>query len=926
MAHRLVWGRDLYKGFKLKNNDITGTAIYDIVPFQMLSLEDKTEDWVKAVADFYDIAGWRNVERKAGKIQRNYMMRAGKLNPSDYIINPELNPLSDAIGMILPKESQSPLEQFYPIAPNFVDVLRGEFLKRDNRWVIDVQDPFSKNEMFEEKKSQFEAALMQMAQLEKMQTLASMGLTEEVDPEQYQAEMQKTMQQLTEIEFKSRNFRTTGAQWADKVLKIHEKRYNLHELEPDGFESGLITDSEFWHLDLLEDDFKVELLNPKFCDYHKGPNIKYVSDGDYFLWFDFMSPGDIVNKFGRRMEEKDILKLREVHVGSTAQLIVPDQMKNLQGSYYDRTKPWAEATDLNPAMNDSLLGHTLAYNYMRTPNFDHNIQPDIFGGNSGREITGHPQMFRVMRLYWRSLRRVGWLTKIERDGTTVPPDWVDENFKVTVEPVYDNSITKEKTKNNLLYGEHIDWTWAPEWRHVIKVAANGKHSFWLDKKNNYDSIYIDGGPVKFQFRGMSNPFDSLPPVEGCVFSHINTEPHGFIDRVRSMQILYNICMNQVPKKFLEDKGMKIAIDKRSYSTNNTDAADGMDPREAYEAKLDESQILEYSMSREALEGLGQPALPSILNLSTVQEAQLYFSLGQQIKMEAGELIGISRNRLGQNKASDTATGIQQGIVYSETQTEKYYEQHSNLMQRFRQRMLDAAQYYSTFYPAAQDVYQNDREENMFLAIEGAQNLTRHYNIFLQSRANVRAALQTISAFLQNENTLPIKPSAKLEAIVEQSIPKIMSMVKKSELEQEAVEREKYQQEMQMRQQEIEAENQRFAEEQAREDERARLNRESQERIAAIRAMGGIQTDANADGTLDAKTNLDGVLRQQEITNSRRTAQDQLNQKAQSDLQKNLTEREKAQLEVQKEIIKQEGALKVAKENKTAAEMKRKSKN
>ena len=67
--------------------------------------------------------------------------------------------------------------------------------------------------------------------------------------------------------------------WAEKVIKVQEKRYKLHELEPDAFETGLISDSEFWHLDLLDDDFKLELLNPKWCDYHKGPNVKYVSEG-----------------------------------------------------------------------------------------------------------------------------------------------------------------------------------------------------------------------------------------------------------------------------------------------------------------------------------------------------------------------------------------------------------------------------------------------------------------------------------------------------------------------------------------------------------------------------------------------------------------------------------------------------------------------
>lgn len=924
MAKTLIWGSDLYKGFKLDRNKLLNGAIDDILPFQMLTLQEKTADWIRAVADYYETAGWSNVERKAAKIQRNYWLRYGKLNPSDYIVNPDENMYYQAVGWVLPPESHSPLEQFYSLAPNFVDVLRGEFIKRDNTWSIEAIDPQSTAEMFAYKNEQFKQIMLQHAQLEKQQALASMGLTEEIDPEQYQAQLQQFQQELAHVEKTARNFRTTGVKWAEKVIKIQDKRYNMAEIEPDGFESGLICDREFWHLDLMDDDFKVELLNPKWCDYHKGPNIKYVSDGDYFLWFDFMSAGDIVNKFGRRMKEEDILKLRDIYV-KTQNIIVPDYLKSHQGSYYDLSKPWLQATELDPKMNDALLGKELAYSYMRSPNFDHNQEVDILNPVWGRRVTGHPQMFRVMRLYWRSLKRIGWLTRINRDGTRHQPDWVDENYKVTIEPVYDKSVVKEETKDNLIYGEHIDWTWVPEWRHVMKISPNQKHTFWLQDRNSLQSIYIDGGPVKFQFKGRSNPFDSLPPVEGCEFSYLNTDTHSFIDRIKPLQIIYNICMNKVPKKFLKDYGNKVVFDRRIASSNNTSSSTNQnDVIDNYEEMLRESDILTYTVSRDALEGAGQPALPQVLPLSTVQEAQMYFQLGQQIKWEAGEMIGITRNRLGQNKASETATGINQAIAYSEAQTEKYFEQHSNLMQRVRQRMLDAAQYYTTFQDSQRAVYLNEKDENIFLEIEGMENLLPHYNVHLTSRANVRAALQIIAQFLQNENTLDIKPSAKIGALVEQSVPKLMELIRQGEIEAELAEEAQRAHEQQIQQQQMEAAQ---AAQQAELDfkaNEAQLDRESNERVAEIRALGGLQSDNNMDSQLDAAQNLDAYFRQQELGDKRQVANDQLNQKRQADMDKNMVQREKNAVELQKAKIQADAALKVAQENKTAAELKKKA--
>lgn len=923
MATKLIWGKDLYKGFKLDTTTQLLGSIDDILPFQMLTMEEKTDDWIRAVADYYEVCGWNNVERKIPRIHRNYRMRNNKLDQIDYVINPTPEQFFQSINMFIPKESQSPLQQFYNLVPNFVDVLRGEFVKRDNDWTIETIDPYSTAQAFEAKRKAFEQIVSQQAILEKQQTLASLGITEETDPQQYQFEMEKAMKQLTEVEMKAKNFRTTGAAWAEKVIKIQDKRYSMHELEPDAFESGLISDSEFWHIDMHEDDFKIELLNPMYCDYHKRPNAKYVSEGDYFLWFDFMSAGDIVNKYGRKMKEEDILKLKDIYV-KTANLLIPDYLKSRQGEYYDLSKPWLQATDLNPTMNDALLGRELAYNFMRTPNFDHNIEVDIMSPIFGRMVTGHPQMFRVMRLYWRSMSRIGWLTKINRDGSRVPPQWIDENFEVTIEPEYDHSIIKEKTKDNLLYGEHIDWTWRNEWRHVIKISPNQKHTFWMNSTNQLQSIYIDGAPVPFQFQGRDNHFDALPPVEGCVFTHINSTANSFVDRLRPHQITYNICMNKVPRKFLEDKGLKIAVDKRSFPVNNSsNKTNGVDPREEYEDRLNDSQILEYAITKEGLEGMGQPALPEVINLSTAQEALFYLEAADRIKWMAGESIGITRQRLGQNKASETKYGIEQGIVYSEAQTEKYFEQHSNLMERFRQRMLDAAQYYSTFKETSREIYMNEMQENVFLSIEGMDNLLPHYNINLQSKANVRGALQTISQFLIQENTLDIALSAKIEALVSSSVPQILSVIKTSELEKVQREIAQMEAEQRQRQMEIQAQQEMQAQNLAHEDQQKELDRQTQLEIARIRALGGLQSDVNKNQVPDAQENLNASLKQQELMEKRRASQEELDARKQVDADKMILERERAAMELEKEKIKGEYALKVAKENKTNAEAKKK---
>ena len=893
----ILWGADLYKGAKFDTSNVFN--LNDVLPFQMLTQDEKTPEWIHAVADHYESVGWRNVELKAGRIQRNYWLRHGKLNPNDYIINPTYNEYYEAIGIMLPNK-ESPLEQFYPIIPNIVDVLRGEKLKRADTFSVVQVDEDAVSQALDSKQQDFLSAIEQLTIVQKQYELSRMGLTPDVNNQQmmqqYQQEIQNTQQQFQQTEAKFKTFRTTGAKWASKVVDIQQQRYSLDELELDGFESSLIADREFWHLDMLEDDFRLELLNPKWADYHKSPSTKYVGDGDYFLWFDWMSSGDIINRYGTKIKEEDFEKMKNIYSKIVGSLVVPDYAKSIPGSYYDTSKPYAQASAMNPALNDALLGKELAYNFSKSQNFSTNIDVDLFSP-VGNRFTGEPQMFRVLNLYWRSMKKMGWLTSIDRDGN-VTQDWVTEDFKETIKPKYDKSIIKTESKDNLLYGEHIDWTWVTEWRGLKKISPNQKHSFWLTN-DQFSSIYIDGGPCPFQFKGVNNVYDSKPPVEGCEFSWLNATTHSLVDRLKPFQILHNVAMNKVPKAMLGDYGQKLTIDKRIIPTNSADLQAGINPIEAYNDQLRESDVLPYQLSRESLEGLGQPALPQLINLSTVEQSKAYLLMASMIKDMAGEVVGVTRQRLGQQKASETAYGVQQGIAYSETQTEKYFDQHTKLMQRVRQKMLDAAQYYSTFKETSREIYMNDKDENVFLEIEGMQNLLPHYNIYLKSTADVRSTLQQLQKFLLEENTLPFKPSEKISAIVSKSVPEIMEIMKKGEIEADQKAEQDHQ-----RQIELEQERRKTLLAQQQEAQKGKVEIEgmrdaSNEKVATIRGLGGDQTDVNANTIPDAKENLDNYFKQQQLSQAGSHKQQDLDFKKQQHMDNLIDNEKNRQLEVKK---------------------------
>lgn len=869
----LLWGGDLYKGWFFNKTDKNAlSTIYETFPFQMLSLEEKTNEWVQAVADHYEIIGWNNVLRRQKKINQNTWLRYGKLNPTDYIVNPSENEYYEAINIINCGLEGNPLQMFYPLIPNIVDLLKGEFIKRDKSFDVEQVDQYAVIELLQDKEKKLRDVIFSAALQKKQMELSSLGINPDESNEemmkQYLQEMESKKRELSKIEGEVKNFRTVGAKWAKKVCKIQEKKYNLEELEAEQFEQMLMHDAEFWELDMKEDDFKLKALNKKFCDWHKGPNIKYVSDGNYFLHFDYMSVGDIIDADGKDLKPDDLEKLKHCYNKMVSSVVTTDYQRtgqNQPAHYYDTSKPYTESVQLNPRLNDALLAKELVSSFPQTGNFQHSgYDTNIFDApNPSNRFKGEPQMFRRMTLYWKSLKRIGWLTKIDRDGKIGYQDWVDENFKVTVEPVYDNSLIKEKSKKNLIYGEHIDWEWVNEWRKVIKISANHTASYW-QSNDPISAIYLDGKPCPFQFKGDGNPYDVKPPIEGCEFTYLNASSHSLVDRLKPFQILYNIALNKVPKAFLNDFGPKLAIDKRSIPRNNKGLQGETDLFASYEDRIANGFILPYEFSRETLEGLGQPALPQVINMTTVDQSQAYLAIGQTIKAMAGETVGITMQRMGQPKASETAYGIQQSINYSESQTEKYFQDHTNLMKRVRQRMLDAAQYYSTFKETSQEMYMNEMEETQLLQIEGMRNLLPTYNIRLVSNANQRELKKLLTDFFINENTLAIRPGEKIEAIVSNSIPQMLEAIKRGDLVAEKMEQEKREAEERQYQGQI-ASNERIESEKVKADtEKTDKLIEKDLEVARIRALGGLQSDNNKNGSLDANENLNSYFKQQQL--------------------------------------------------------------
>ena len=202
--------------------------------------------------------------------------------------------------------------KFYPIIPNVINTLVAEFAKRNTRVTFRGVDETSYNEMLELKRAELEKAIIADAEEQMKLTLSQMGVNE--DNEQYQQAMSpENIKSLPQIEsYFSKTYKSMVEQWAEHQLQVDTERFKMDELEERGFRDMLITDREFWHFKMMEDDYQIELWNPILTFYHKSPDVRYMSDASWVGKFDMMTVADVIDAYGWLMTQEQLESLEAI--------------------------------------------------------------------------------------------------------------------------------------------------------------------------------------------------------------------------------------------------------------------------------------------------------------------------------------------------------------------------------------------------------------------------------------------------------------------------------------------------------------------------------------------------------------------------------------------------------------------------------------
>jgi hypothetical protein len=886
----------IYNALNLKNGatvDKRSSGGVLSQPIQFLPDKEKTEGWAADCIDWFEQQGAKQIRRNSKRLLKNYKLAKGIIDKSDYIVDDD-NDNAELID-VLTKEDESALElKFYPIIPNVVNVLCSEFSKRTSKIMFRAVDDISYNEMLEEKRAMIEEVLIFQAQQKQQIKLMNMGLSPE-DPEAQQMMAPEAIRSLPEIEgFFRKNYRSLAEEWATHQMKVDVQRFRMKELEEQGFRDSLITDREFWHFRMMEDDYEVELWNPLTTFYHKSPDVRYVSQGNYVGKIDLHTPADVIDKYGWMMTKEQLDTLERVYPIRDSRYSLTGLQND--GSFYDPTRSHEWNVE-GPSLAMRQFNSFFDVNFGTGDIIDRIMSDSEDFLDFGYNLS----MLRVTTLYWKSQRMIGHLTKILDNGEVIQ-DIVTEDYKITEKPIYNTTFYKNKTKENLIYGEHIDWIWINEVYGGIKIGPNGPTS-WVRNTDGsgFDPVYLGirggkPGRIPFQFKGDNNLYGCKLPVEGSVFSDRNTRSVALVDIMKPYQIGYNVVNNQIADILVDELGTVIMLDQNALPRHSMGEDWGKNNLAKAYVAMKNFQMLPFDTTITNTENALNFQHYTVLNLEQTNRLVSRINLANYFKSQAFEVIGINPQRLGQELSQSTATGVEQAVQASYAQTEIYFIQHcDHLMPRVHQMRTDLAQFYNSTKPSLRLQYVTQADEKVNFQINGTQLLLRDINVECTTDANTRNIMEQLRALAINNNTTGASIYDIGNMIKAESVAELTKVLKESEDKQRAIREQEMAHEQELNKQNIEAaerERLQALQFEAEENERDRQKDILVAEIKATTAIGVNKADMDRNNQNDQIDAMNQIQEQQNY-------QEQMNFEREKEINKNSHNQQKINLDREK---------------------------
>ena len=586
----------------------------------------------------------------------------------------------------------------YPIIKPIIDLLLGEKSKRPLNYTVTVQNSDSVS-IKENAKSE---VIFKNLQQHFMQSVQNQGQEMGVDPDQ-EIELPKHIADMFESSYVDNR-----AILGQKSLNYIMQEQEVYDKIQKAWFHYLVSGEVYTHRGVRSAEPFYDILNPIDVDYDLDPDLEFVEDGDWALVRKYSHASTIIDHYYEDLTEDQILELEEPRHSETG------------GSYLNAQSP----------SNDE---------------------------NSNRN-----RLLEVVNVYWKSRKRIGFLTYMDPETGVMEEEEVEDGFRLPQELKQD--------------GASVEWKWVNEVWEGTRIDGR---------------MYININPIANQRLSLDNPSKCKLPINGRRYSDINSKNISLVKLGVPYQLNYNIYKYRLEVAVAKSKDIIAQFD-----INMIPKKWDMDKFMYF---VDATGIAWVDYNKEGVKL--SPQHQSVLDMS-IKTISQYIELLNSIAIEWEKISGVSRQRQGEIGAYEGKASSQQAILQSSHITEDLFRKFERMEQRDFQALLDYSK--EAWLTGKRGMFVLPDGTTDFLDINTLEHMESNYGIFVSDAGKDQEKLQNIKGLTQAMMQNGTKPAAIAEMLDSDSFSEIKKNLKLADKASEELEAAQQQAQQEMQQQQMEA--------------------------------------------------------------------------------------------------------------------------
>lgn len=621
-------GTNINKNTKLDKLVSQGNILTEI-----LSYDEKSKgnfEWADECADYIDsLYSPFNDEERIRRLKINYDLANGR---GESLMELDSHfPVQKIEGQIL-RSGTTPVRHI-PIINQIYDAMIGEQMQASLKFTAIDTSGYSTT-MRQKKKLELNQQWIQeniispMEQQVAMQVMMANGITQQtqLDPQQQQ-DLQSDVQNRMKFrliedidKYMAQDYKTPVETEVQKMVNWLVKYCDIKYITDENFKNVIITGSEIYKISIRKGNPIVSIVNPLGFWCHSSSNKLFVDQADIVRSSEVVTFQDILTWHGTELYKgKYKDKLDKIRSSSRIDGLVATR----QGEMIISSHPPINTPE--------------GQNYAKVLN-------SIFGGSG---LVGD---ISYSDYSWKSFGKLKAITRKTSQGNKI--FYVGENYEF-------NPMKGDVTES-------------------VEIVPE----IYTCKKIAHD-IYVDKGPLPYQYRSPNDPFDVRMNYVGALYNTMsgNSTNVAPIDLGKPWQHKINTQFAKIEEVDRKSRGPVLAMQKKALPDSST--------IDEWLSLLNNESILLLDDTAEGMGGndLNNIKVHEMTNLSELQSRLPYLEfLRQQMSLS----MGFNPSRLGLQNPNLPVSNNRQNIVQSTIQTEYIYRTHNKVIENLINNLVNVA--------------------------------------------------------------------------------------------------------------------------------------------------------------------------------------------------------------------------------------------